>query len=193
MATLTVRYNGEFAKPLIARRLNPYKTRLLVVNSILGKSGLPYSTYSVAFRREITLFFISIRVIHNARNEVRNEEGCGAINPCLVVLLAVAVIAEAQQPARVAKIGELVFGGRPGGGLGIGRELLRRELRQLGYIEGKNIVFEVRSAGGKPDRFPALADELVRLKVDVILATSGGEIRAAKNALGQSRRFYDHG
>jgi ABC-type uncharacterized transport system substrate-binding protein len=97
-------------------------------------------------------------------------------------LLTSTPIAEAQQPAKVAKIGELVFGGRPGGGLGIGRELLRRELRQLGYIEGKNVVFEVRSADGKPDRFPALADELVRLKVDVILATSGGEIRAAKNA-----------
>jgi ABC-type uncharacterized transport system substrate-binding protein len=98
------------------------------------------------------------------------------------LLVALGLSAEAQQPAKVAKIGELVFGGRPSGGLGIGRELLRRELRQLGYIEGKNVVFEVRSADGKPDRFPALADELVRLKVDVILATSGGEIRAAKNA-----------
>ena len=67
------------------------------------------------------------------------------------ILLSVAVITEAQQPAKVAKIGELVFGGRPGGGLGIGRELLRRELRQLGYIEGKNVVFEVRSADGKTD------------------------------------------
>ena len=66
--------------------------------------------------------------------------------------------------------------------MGIGRELLRRELRQLGYIEGKNVVFEVRSAEGKSDRFPALADELVRLKVDVILATSTREILAAKNA-----------
>src|SRR4030095_14968668 len=43
--------------------------------------GLPDQQIPVAFRRKITLFFISIRVIHNARNEVRNEEGCGAFNP----------------------------------------------------------------------------------------------------------------
>jgi putative tryptophan/tyrosine transport system substrate-binding protein len=98
------------------------------------------------------------------------------------VLLALGVIAEAQQPAKVAKIGELVFGGRPGGGLGIGRELLRRELRQLGYMESKNVVFEVRSAEGKSDRFPALAEELVRLKVDVLVTPGTIEALAAKNA-----------
>jgi len=102
----------------------------------------------------------------------------------LVVGMTLASVhsAEAQQHARVIKIGELILGIRPGGGMGIGRELLRRELRQLGYVEGKNVVFEVRSAEGKFDRFPALADELVRLKVDVILATSMSEILAAKNA-----------
>ena len=104
----------------------------------------------------------------------------------LVLLVGLAFVsvhrAEAQQQARVIKIGELILGIRPGGGIGIGRELLRRELRQLGYVEGKNVVFEVRSAEGKVDRFPALADELVRLKVDVILATSTSEILAAKNA-----------
>src|SRR5262249_62244682 len=63
-----------------------------------------------------------------------------------------------------------------------GRQLLRRELGRLGYVEGTNVVFETRSAGGKVDRFRALADELVRLKVDVILATSTSEILAAKNA-----------
>jgi putative tryptophan/tyrosine transport system substrate-binding protein len=87
--------------------------------------------------------------------------------------------AEAQQQV---KIGEVIFGNRPGGGMGIGRQLLRRELRQLGYIEGKNVVFEIRSAERKIDRFPALVDELVRLKVDVILATLFSEILAAKNA-----------
>jgi putative ABC transport system substrate-binding protein len=82
----------------------------------------------------------------------------------------------------VLKIGEVIFGTRPGGGMGIGRQLLRRELGRLGYIEGKNVVFEVRSAEGKSDRFPALINELVQLKVDVILATSFDEILAAKNA-----------
>ena len=51
-----------------------------------------------------------------------------------------------------------------------GHELFRRELRELGYVEGKNIAFEYRSADNKLDRLPALADELVRLKVDVLVA-----------------------
>jgi putative ABC transport system substrate-binding protein len=90
--------------------------------------------------------------------------------------------AEAQQKGKMIKIGEVIFGTRPGRGMGIGRQSWRRELRQLGYIEGKNVNFEVRSADGKIERFPALIDELVRLKVDVILATSFSEILAAKNA-----------
>src|SRR5262245_14846898 len=85
------------------------------------------------------------------------------------VLLACGVIAEAQQSGKVARIGELTVGVRSGG---TGRELLRREFRQLGYVEGKNIAFETRSAEGKLERFPALADELVRLNVDVLLASS---------------------
>jgi len=104
----------------------------------------------------------------------------------LVLLVALALasfqLAEGQQQARMIKIGEIVFAIRPGGEIGIGRQLLRRELRQLGYVEGKNVVFETRSAEGKVDRFRALADELVRLKVDVILATSSSEILAAKDA-----------
>jgi putative ABC transport system substrate-binding protein len=66
--------------------------------------------------------------------------------------------------------------------LGGGREVFRRELRELGYIEGKNIAFETRSAEGRFDRFPALADELVRLKVDVLFASSTSEALAFKNA-----------
>ena len=56
-------------------------------------------------------------------------------------------------------------------------------LRELGYIEGQNITIEYRYAEGKPDRYPHLAVELVRLKVDVIVIAGGlGTIRAAKNA-----------
>jgi putative tryptophan/tyrosine transport system substrate-binding protein len=88
-------------------------------------------------------------------------------------------LAEAQQ-AKFAKIGELTFGRRSG--LGTGRELLRQELRALGYVEGKNIVFETRSAEGKPDRFATLADELVHLKVAVLVASSTTEAIAFKNA-----------
>jgi len=97
-----------------------------------------------------------------------------------VALLAFAVIAEAQQQTKVAKIGTLSF--RSASALSPGRDLLRRELRAFGYAEGKNIVFEIRSAEGKFDRFPALAEELVRLNVDVFVASSMAEARAFKNA-----------
>ena len=61
-------------------------------------------------------------------------------------------------------------------------EALRQGLRELGYVEGKNIVIELRSAEGKLDRVPALAAELVRLKVDVIVTGGGTDTRAAKEA-----------
>jgi putative ABC transport system substrate-binding protein len=61
-------------------------------------------------------------------------------------------------------------------------EAFRQGLRELGYVEGKNIVIEWRSYGGKADRQRALVAELVRLNVDVIVAAGSGDIRAAKEA-----------
>jgi putative ABC transport system substrate-binding protein len=95
----------------------------------------------------------------------------------VVMLLAVAVIAEAQQ-ARMHKIGELTA--RPG--LHRPSDEFLRALRDLGYVEGKNIAFEVLSAEGKPDRFPALAIELIRRKVDILVASSNAEALALKSA-----------
>jgi putative ABC transport system substrate-binding protein len=95
-----------------------------------------------------------------------------------VVLLAVAIIAEAQQPA-MPKIGWLAV--RPASAA-FAIESFQREFRKLGYVDGKNIVFEYRYAEGKLDRLPALADELVRLKVDVIIAPNTPAAVAAKNA-----------
>ena len=119
-------------------------------------------------------------MINNARNEVRNEEGCGVpILLVVVVLLAVAVIAEAQQPKKTPRIGFL-SGGFPGATFGI--RSVQRELAALGYVEGKNIAFEYRYAEDKPERSPALADDLVRRKVDVIVAGGGNDTQAAKNA-----------
>ena len=65
---------------------------------------------------------------------------------------------------------------------GTGLERLRQELRALGYVEGKNVVFESRYADNQLDRLPALADELVRIKVDVLVAAQTPEALAAKNS-----------
>src|SRR5215471_11920920 len=97
-----------------------------------------------------------------------------------IMLFAFCVSAEAQQP-NVPKIGWL--GARPTTpGPGTGSELLLRELRKLGYVEGNNIAIESRYADTKLDRLPALADELVRLKVDVLLTPSTPAALAAKIA-----------
>ena len=84
-------------------------------------------------------------------------------------------VAEAQQ--QVPKIGFL--GTRPAPASG---QELWRELRELGYVEGKNLAIEFRYADNKLDRLPALADELVRLKVDMLVTPSTNEALAAKNA-----------
>ena len=97
-----------------------------------------------------------------------------------MVLLTVAVIAEAQQPTKVPRIGYLSAASPSANSARI--EAFRQGLRELGYVEGKNIVIEWRSAEGKLDRLPALAAELVRLKVDVIVTGGPTATRAAKEA-----------
>ena len=97
-----------------------------------------------------------------------------------IVLVFPRAVAEAQHQEKIFKIGELDL--RSGSTLGTGRELFRRSLLELGYVEGKNIIYETRSAEGKLERFPMLAEELVRRKVDVLLTTSPDETLAAKNA-----------
>jgi putative ABC transport system substrate-binding protein len=97
-----------------------------------------------------------------------------------VVLLAVAVIAEAQQPKKVPRIGFL--SGASSSALAARTEAFRQGLRELGYVEGKNIVIEWRYAEGKLDRVPALVAELVRFKVDVIISAGPAPTRSAKQA-----------
>ena len=95
------------------------------------------------------------------------------------LLLALCYSAQAQQPAKVPRIGYLTPSVSPNSSQ---FEAFRQGLRELGYIEGKNIVIEWRANEGKIDRNPTLAGELVRLKVDVIVAGGSSEIRAAKEA-----------
>jgi putative ABC transport system substrate-binding protein len=94
------------------------------------------------------------------------------------ILFALGDPVHAQQPAKVAKIGWLASGSDSSDG----RELFWREFRQLGYVEGKNIAVEYRYAQGKLDRLPALAADLVRLKVDVLIVSATPLAEAAKNA-----------
>jgi len=98
-----------------------------------------------------------------------------------VVLLAVAVIAEAQQPNKVPGIGYLSSSDSATDSTI--SEAIRLALRERGYIEGQNIAIEYRYAEGKVDRFSELAAELVRLKVDVIVVAGGPVwVQAAMNA-----------
>ena len=99
----------------------------------------------------------------------------------LAICLLASPYAHAQQQAKIHKVAELVFL-RPGSTLGTGRQIFRQELGRLGYVEGKNIAYETRSADGKIERFPALAEELVRLNVDALLTSSPSELFAAKSA-----------
>ena len=88
------------------------------------------------------------------------------------MLLAVAVLVEAQQPKKVPRIGYL--SAFEPATESTRSEAIRLALRELGYIEGQNIAIEYRYAEGKSDRYPQLAAELVRLKVDIIVVSGGG-------------------
>jgi ABC-type uncharacterized transport system substrate-binding protein len=115
----------------------------------------------------------------NRQSKIANLKlvGCLAI---LLLLTGWVWIVEAQQPKKVPRLGYLLAGDAT---IESARsEAIRLALRERGYIEGQNIATDYRYAEGKPDRYPELATELVRLKVDIILAGGAGPIRAAKNA-----------
>ncbi len=90
----------------------------------------------------------------------------------------------AQQPTRVWRIGILSVRSRPGSFQGDSYGAFLKGLRELGYVEGKNIVIEWRFAEGKYERLPDLAAELVGLKVDVLAVVNTAVIRAARQATG---------
>src|SRR5437867_32543 len=96
------------------------------------------------------------------------------------VLLTTASPAEAQQPKKVPRIGFL--GPTSLSTIPARIDAFRQGLRDLGYVEGKNIVIEWRFAEGKLDRLSELAAELVRLKVDIIVTSSAAPTHAAKEA-----------
>src|SRR5436309_1750535 len=106
----------------------------------------------------------------------------------VVFFLAASIVAsfhftEAQQPGKVPRIGYLTISYPPTMARPTPlREAFLQGLRELGYVEGKNILIEYRYAEGKSERFPDLAAELVRLKVDIIVANVTAGALAAKKA-----------
>src|SRR5215831_9872889 len=101
---------------------------------------------------------------------------------CLVAgtLLSTGSFADAQQAGKIFRIGFL--DNSTASGMGVLVEAFRQELSKLGWIEGKNITIEYRFAEQKTERLPELAAELVRQKVNLIVATGRAPAFAAKNA-----------
>jgi len=97
------------------------------------------------------------------------------------LLLALGFPADAQQLAKIPRIGFLSGSGDPNTP-GLQLDAFRRGLRELGYIEGKNILVEYRYVEGRVDRIPSLVAELMQLKVDVFISGNLVAIRAAKQA-----------
>jgi putative tryptophan/tyrosine transport system substrate-binding protein len=95
-----------------------------------------------------------------------------------VLFLACVHPAEAQQPAKVPKIGYLAASSRDEPFV----DAFRQGLRELGYIESQNIVIEYRFADGKFDRLPQLTAELLQLKVDIIVTAGGNATQVAQKA-----------
>lgn len=93
-----------------------------------------------------------------------------ALSLACALLFVLCVSAEAQRPAKIHRIG-LLSGGSPGADPRV--DVIRQGLRQLGYVEGQNIILEFRWSEGRNDRFPDLAADLVRLQADVIVVTTG--------------------
>jgi putative ABC transport system substrate-binding protein len=96
----------------------------------------------------------------------------------VIILLATVSVTEAQQPKKIPRIGFLTLIPKPDPL----EETFLQGLRQLGYTEGQNVTIEYLRAAGKVDRLPQLAEELVRLKVDLIVVRATPVVQAAKNA-----------
>jgi ABC-type uncharacterized transport system substrate-binding protein len=115
----------------------------------------------------------------NPKSKIQNRKWVGIFAVVLTFVLCGARV-EAQQPGKVPRIGLLTSASTAVAAPWV--DAFRQGLRELGYVEGKNIVLEIRGGEAKPDRLSDLAAELVRLKVDIIVAGGGGAVDAVKDA-----------
>ncbi len=102
----------------------------------------------------------------------------GLISVLALGLIAAPLPTEAQQAGKMARIGYLHFRAGPTAN----DEAFLQSLRDLGWIEGQNIAIEYRWAAGRRDRYPVMAEDLVRLKVDLIVTATRRAAQSAKNA-----------
>src|SRR5215831_321465 len=100
-----------------------------------------------------------------------------------VILLTVAVVTEAQQPGKMTRVGFLGTGPAPTPATPDGPlQAFRQGLDELGYVEGRDVVIETRWAKGRLDQLPALAAEMVGLRVNILVGVGAVVARAAKSA-----------
>lgn len=115
----------------------------------------------------------------NLKSIIQNLN-CLVLSAIAITFVIGGAVATAQQPTKVRRIGWLTASSLAAQATRI--EAFRQGLRDLGYLEGKNIVIELRSADGKLDRVPTLVTEIIGLKVDIIVSAGPAVTRAAKEA-----------
>jgi putative ABC transport system substrate-binding protein len=109
-----------------------------------------------------------------------NRRNAGLALLALLAAGAAPLAAKAQQAGKIYRIGYLSTPTRESVERGL--DAFLRKLRELGWVEGQNLIIEYRWAEGKVERLPDLAADLVRRKVDLIVAPAGSAVLAAKNA-----------
>jgi putative ABC transport system substrate-binding protein len=119
-----------------------------------------------------------VRQFRHSDVEFRRRPAAIGVVTLALSILALPLAAGAEQAQKLPLVGVLITDTK--GNLSL--PILIGGLRDLGYVDGKTIVLEVRSAGGNPEALPALAAELVQRKVDVLYATGPAAIRAARGA-----------
>jgi putative ABC transport system substrate-binding protein len=125
------------------------------------------------------VFNLKSKTCRQRSRRIQNRKLAGIVALVLTLTMCVAV-AGAQQPPKIPRIGWLSGSSRSA--IATRSEAFRQGLRELGYVEGKNIIVEWRYGEGKPDRVSEFAAELVRLNVDVIVSAGPTPTRFAKKA-----------
>lgn len=120
---------------------------------------------------------LSSKFLSDRKSAIQNPTLAGLLAIIIALTVWVARV-ETQQPGKIPRVGVL----RPGAPADLTEDSFRQGLRELGYLEGKNIIVEYRYAEGRLDQLPELAAEMVRLKPDVIVVGSTRFAEAAKQA-----------